>query len=78
MDRAVIRVREALQQVPYLARIQTQDDYDQALALMDELIDNYDANELLIEILAGAIARWEETSPEFAEFNAELTKMGLK
>ena len=37
-----------------------------ALALIDELFDDYDANASRIEILS---ARWEDRSPEFDEFN---------
>ena len=37
---ACIEIREALAKVPYLAHIETQDDYEQALALMDDLVED--------------------------------------
>jgi HTH-type transcriptional regulator/antitoxin HigA len=72
---ACIHIREALAQVPYLTEIDTQDDYEQALALMDELMDDYDANRRLIEILSHSIERWEDKADEFAQFNAALAEM---
>jgi HTH-type transcriptional regulator/antitoxin HigA len=47
----------------------SRDEYEQALALMDTLVDDYDANQQLIEQLSLAIELWEEQAPEFAEFN---------
>jgi HTH-type transcriptional regulator/antitoxin HigA len=72
---ACIEIREALAKVPYLAHIETQDDYEQALALMDDLIDDYDANNFLIEMLSLSIERWEEQADEFAEFNAAIAEL---
>ncbi|WP_413488134.1 helix-turn-helix domain-containing protein [Shewanella baltica] len=61
--------------MPYLAHIETQDDYEQALALMDNLIDDYDPNKFLNEILSFSIERWEERAAEFAEFNLAIAEM---
>ncbi|MCU7978057.1 transcriptional regulator [Shewanella sp. SW36] len=72
---ACIEIREALAKVPYLAHIETQDDYEQALALMDVLIDDYDANKFLIEILSLSIDRWEVQADEFAKFNSAIAGM---
>jgi HTH-type transcriptional regulator/antitoxin HigA len=69
-----VEIRDALAQVPFVAHIETQDDYDQALELMDQLVDDYDANRLLIEILAASIERWEDQSAEFSEFNAAVAE----
>ena len=51
------------------SNIRDQHDYERALALIDELFDDYDANASRIEILSAGIARWEDRSPEFDEFN---------
>lgn len=72
---ACIQMRKALAQVPFLARIDTQDDYEHAMALMDELVNDYTANKSLIEILALSIERWEDQAEEFSEFNATVAKM---
>lgn len=49
--------------------IHCQEDYEQALALLETLIDAYDANRALIEQLSLAIELWEDQAEEFAEFN---------
>lgn len=69
------QIKEALKEVPYLAQIKSQADYDQALALMDALVDDYNNNKSLIELLSVSIERWEDEAEEFAGFNATLAKM---
>ncbi|WP_042013887.1 hypothetical protein [Aeromonas fluvialis] len=69
---ALVQIRQALAQVPYIARINNQDDYGQALELMDELIDDYDTNKQLIELLAATIERWEDGADEFADLNKAI------
>lgn len=69
------QIRNALGLVPFLTRIENTHDYEQALAMMDELIDSYDANRALIDILAASIEAWEDTAPEFADFNSEVGKL---
>ncbi|MBE0486071.1 transcriptional regulator [Marinobacter sp.] len=71
---AFVEIRDALAQVPFVAHIEVQDDYEQALELMDQLVDDYDANRLLIEILAVSIERWEDQSAEFSDFNATVAE----
>ncbi|HAU4877828.1 TPA: transcriptional regulator, partial [Aeromonas hydrophila] len=58
--------------VPYIAHIDNQDDYEQALELMDELIDDYGTNKQLIELLETSIERWEDRADEFTDFNKAL------
>jgi len=69
LNLALVQIREALAQVPYIARINHQDDYERALTLMDELVDDYDTNKQLIELLATSIERWEDGAYEFADLN---------
>ena len=71
---AFVEIREALARVPFVAHIETQDDYERALELMDQLVDDYEANRLLIEILAGSIERWEDQASEFSDFNATIAE----
>lgn len=44
-------------------------EYAQALVLMGELIEDYEANHLLVDILSHSIEAWEDSSDEFARFN---------
>jgi len=71
---AFVQIREALAQVPFVAHIETQNDYKRALALMDQLVDDYEANKPLIEILAVSIERWEDQATEFSDFNAAVAE----
>ncbi|MGL5840458.1 MAG: helix-turn-helix domain-containing protein [Aeromonas hydrophila] len=72
LNPALVQIREALVQVPYIAHINNQDDYERALKLIDELFDDYDTNRQLIELLATSIERWEDRANEFADFNKAL------
>ena len=71
---AFVEIREALAQVPFVAHIATEGDYERALDLMDQLVEDYDANRLLIEILAVSIERWEDRAPEFSDFNSAVAE----
>ena len=71
---AFVQIREALAQVPFVAHIETQNDYKRALALMDQLVDDYEANKPLIEILTVSIERWEDQATEFSDFNAAVAE----
>lgn len=72
LNPALIKIREALAQMPYIAHINNQSDYERALELMGELTDDYDTNKQLIELLAISIERWEDGADEFADFNKAL------
>ncbi|XKH60310.1 transcriptional regulator [Halomonas sediminis] len=56
--------------VPFLSRIHSEEEYQAALNIVDDLIDDFDNNTTLIERLTDAIEEWENTSETFAEFNA--------
>ena len=60
----------------FISSIADEADYARALALMDELVEDYDAQRLLIGILSDAIERWENESGAFAEFNARIAGLG--
>ncbi|OGT49109.1 MAG: transcriptional regulator [Gammaproteobacteria bacterium RIFCSPHIGHO2_12_FULL_38_11] len=59
-------------QAHFISHIQNDTDYEHALSLMDELIDDYDYNRHLIEILSVSIERWEDESKSFSAFNAAI------
>ena len=42
---------------------------------MDELIEDYNFNRALIEVLSTSIERWEASAYEFAEFNRQVEAM---
>jgi len=59
-----------LDQASFISNIRNKKEHKLALALMEELIEDYDYNRLLIEILSVSIERWENESESFREFNA--------
>ena len=59
----------------FLTHIHDEEDYESALTLMDELIEDYDEQKPLIELLSLSIGRWENESEEFSEFNANIESL---
>ena len=59
----------------FLSRIHNEEEYEQALALMDELIEDYDRYLPLIEVLSRSIEIWENESGEFSDFNRRIEKL---
>ncbi|MGF1805500.1 helix-turn-helix domain-containing protein [Aliivibrio sifiae] len=56
-------------EMPFLSGIHTEQENNQALELMERLIEDYDNNLLLIDILWKKIEDYENDAPELAEFN---------
>ena len=59
-------------EAPFITQIKTDVEYQKALALMDELIEDYDKQRPLIVILSASIEHWENHSEEFSEFNQRI------
>lgn len=59
----------------FITHIDNDDDYESALALMDELIEDYDEQKPLIDLLSISIERWENESQEFAQFNKDIESL---
>jgi HTH-type transcriptional regulator/antitoxin HigA len=76
MDEGIIeQARAPFAKAGFIAQIRNRRDYKQALALMDQLIEDYDRNRPLIEVLSTSIERWEASADEFAEFNRQVEAM---
>jgi HTH-type transcriptional regulator/antitoxin HigA len=55
--------------------ITCEEEYDRALALLDELTESEDqgpANERLVDQLCASIKRYEDNAPQFADFNKQV------
>ena len=61
------------EQASFIVEIADDNEYEQALALMDELVDDYDNHLVLIQLLSTSIDRWESNSPAFAKFNERIS-----
>ena len=70
---AVAEVTELVSELnvlaPVLRGIASEGEHKQALALMEELIEDYDTNLVAIEALGNSIARYESEALSFSEFN---------
>ena len=59
----------------FVGHIDDEHEYEIALALMEDLIDEYDKYLPLIEVLSLSIEKWENESDEFSEFNSRLENL---
>ncbi len=71
------KAHELFDEASFLAHINNQDEYEQALETLDALMDDYDNNIPLIEILSASIERWEESAEEFSEFNKRINNLSV-
>ena len=70
---AIKKTAQLLQdQASFLIEISDEKEYEKALALMDELIDDYDNQPILITLLSKSIEQWENNSDKFADFNQRI------
>lgn len=61
--------RAILAQLPILKGIENSDELQQALILLEDLLESYDENLIIIEALSNVIARYEDEAEEFDAFN---------
>ena len=69
------KAHELFEQAHFITHIDNESDYTEALALMHELIDDYDHNKPLIEVLSLSIEKWEDQSEYFSEFNKDVASL---
>ena len=69
------KANELFEQAHFITHIDNEEDYTEALALMDELIEDYEQNKPLIEVLSFSIEKWEEQSEYFSEFNKDIESL---
>lgn len=68
----ILKAGEKLTAVaPFLAGIQNEEQYAEALMFIDHLLIN-DPDNPLLDLVCVRIGAWENASPGFAEFNAQL------
>ncbi|WP_075881447.1 helix-turn-helix domain-containing protein [Vreelandella massiliensis] len=63
-------------EAPFLVRIHNDVEYQEALVLVETLLDADDEdNDFLIERLTDVIEEWEDTAPAFAAFNEAVAAL---
>ncbi len=61
--------------VPLLAGISSATEHQQALELMEKLLEDYDTNLVVIEALSNVIERYEDESLLFETFNSKQAEL---
>ena len=64
-------------QLPILNGISSTGEHQQALILLEDLLEHYDENLIIIEALSNVIARYEDKAAEFDAFNKRQTAINL-
>uniref|UniRef100_A6W328 Transcriptional regulator n=1 Tax=Marinomonas sp. (strain MWYL1) TaxID=400668 RepID=A6W328_MARMS len=64
-------------QFPILNGISSIDEHQQALILLEDLLEHYDENLIIIEALSNVITRYEDGAAEFDDFNKRQTAINL-
>lgn len=68
---AIDAAKKLIHAAPILGGSREREDYESALSMVEYLI-YHDADNPLIDLLSQKIAEYEDTAPEFAEFNARI------
>ena len=72
----VERAAALFSEASYLTRIETPDEYDQALALLNELTESFEErNQPLIDLLFNSIEGWESEDPDVQAFDARIDEL---
>lgn len=69
------KARALFNEASFITHINNKNDYKNALALIDELIEDYDNNRPLIEMISNNIEHWENRSKEFSDFNNRIKSL---
>ncbi|QHJ14063.1 Antitoxin HigA (plasmid) [Paraglaciecola mesophila] len=59
---------------PFMREIHDDNELEQALGLMEALIEDYDTNLVVIEALGNAITRFEDAASSFVGFNQSVNE----
>mgnify|MGYP003664244373 FL=1 len=66
-----------IKEASYIWKIKSSIEHEQALKLIDNLLDCYEVNELLIDLLSHSIEKWEEHAENFVDFNRQVNQLTL-
>ena len=65
-------------QASFIWKIKTINEHGQALELVENLLDDYESNEPLIDLLSRSIEEWEGQAEEFEVFYRQVYQLTLK
>ena len=69
------KATECFAEAPFICRIHNEAEYEQALALMDELVKEYDKYLALIEAPSASIEKWADQAAYFSAFNRRIAAL---
>lgn len=77
MNFSVVKAKavDLFSEAGFVSHIYDELEYEKALELMDELIEDYDTYRPLIEMLSASIEKWEDESEYFSEFNQKVNDL---
>lgn len=58
--------------MPWINGITSNEQYEELISLMDELVEDYDSNQTLINLLFPVIERYEDEAERFRAFNKAI------
>lgn len=71
---AIKAAKDLTKELPFLGSSPSRQDYEDALALVEYLIE-HEPDSPLVEMLTARMDKYENESPEFAEFNARVASI---
>jgi HTH-type transcriptional regulator/antitoxin HigA len=69
LDKAASQLNEA---IPWIAGISSEEQYQELLATMEVLIEDYDAHQPVIDLMFPVIEKYEVEAEQFSEFNQAI------
>ena len=72
-----LAAKQAKSSMPWLVGINSKAEYDELIAVMDDLVEDYDGNKVLIDLMFPVIEKYESKAPEFKELNDSLESLDL-
>ncbi len=61
--------------MPWINGISSRQQYEELIALMDQLVEDYDSNQTLINMLFPVLEQYEESSERFKAFNERIDSL---
>ncbi|MEZ9365463.1 type II toxin-antitoxin system HigA family antitoxin [Vibrio sp. 10N.286.49.E11] len=72
IDKAVSKAQSVM---PWITGITSPEQYQELIATMEVLIEDYDAHQPVIDLMFPVIERYEEEAEQFSEFNQAIDKL---
>ena len=72
LDKAANQLNQVM---PWVSGISSPEQYQELIATMEVLIEDYDAHQPVIDLMFPVIERYEEEAEQFSEFNQAIDKL---